>query len=205
MGRKKMRKKIFFAFSICISLMLQLVLIGCGNSYRFIRYKNKGENALRDKEYEKAKEFYSVIYRNEKAADPQNSENIAWAFYRLGVIHELMGSTKLAKGYYWGDSVDEGFYASEPAIEWYAKTGWQWLDQNNPPRSLKEILELEMRNKPSGEKVVRRKKEVKVTRDNFTTKTSPAENTPANQPTRIFNRSLTPPPPSTPEPFRVYY
>ncbi|GAB4271979.1 MAG: hypothetical protein Kow0029_10180 [Candidatus Rifleibacteriota bacterium] len=176
-------------------------VIGCGSSYRFIRYKNRGENAIRKKDYSKAKEIYSYIYKQEKEASPQVSENIAWAYYRLGVIHELMGDCRLAKGYYWGDSVEEGFYASEPDIEWYAKTGWKWLDQNNPPRSLKEILELEMRKRPSGEKVIRSKKKVAVKKDTY----KPMEFKNSGRPTRIFNRSLTPPPPDTPEPFRVLY
>jgi hypothetical protein len=109
----------------------------------------------------------------------------------------------LAKGYYWGDQVEEGFYQKDPRIEWLAATGWQWLDQNKPPRSLKDILELELRLKPPEKKKITAKKEIRIKK-----KAEPdfkPVSFPDNQPTRVFNRSLTPPPPGTPEPFKVFY
>lgn len=197
-----LNKKTQFFVVLCFSIILQLGTLGCCSNYRYLRVKNKAENALEKKDFEKAKDLYSLIYQKESEADPPKVEKLTWAFYRLGVINELMNETNLAKGYYWGDRIDEGFYASEPRIEWYAEAGWQWLDQNNPPRALKEILELEKKGRPAGKRVVRRKKEVKVRKR--LPKNSPS-NLPGNSPTRVFNRSLTPPSPSTPEPFRVYY
>lgn len=198
-----MQRKFIRNLAFAAAFFAALVIVGCGSSYRFSSLKNKGEKALRARDYEKAKDCYSLIYQKEKEAEEQKFENLAWAYYRLGVIHELMGDTKLAKGYYWGDSVKEGFYSKDAKVEWLAKTGWKWLDQNNPPRILKEILELELRSHPPGKQVVRQKKEVQIRKRDFRS-SNPVE-LPKGTPTRVFNRSLTPPPPSTPEPFRIYY
>ncbi|MGM0598564.1 MAG: hypothetical protein ACQETH_01990 [Candidatus Rifleibacteriota bacterium] len=187
---------------LSLFMLISLLLVGCGDNYGFNRLKNEAEKALQNKEYEKAKKIYSRIYQKEKESSDEFSQT-AWAYYRLGVIHELTGKVKLAKGYYWGDQIEDGYYARDPRVEWLARNGWQWLDQNNPPRSLKKILELELRLKPPEKQKIRTKKEIKVKK-----KAEPdfkPVSFPDNQPTRIFNRSLTPPPPGTPEPFRVLY
>lgn len=186
-------------FLFCFTSFL---LAGCGDDYGFNRLKNDAEKALQNKEFEKAKEIYSRIYQKEKESGEEFAR-IAWGYYRLGVIHELAGKIKLAKGYYWGDQIKDGFYQKDPRIQWLARTGWQWLDQNNPPRSLKKILELELRLKPPQNQNISTKKKIKIKKK--TERDFKSISFPDNQPTRVFNRSLTPPPPGTSEPFRVLY
>lgn len=191
-------KSVIFVILICA-----LFITGC-RSYDYTTYNNRAENALRDKNFGKAKELFSYIYQQEQKAEPVNERNIIWAYYRLGVIHELTGDLKLAKGYYWGDSTEEGFYSSDPKIEWFAKTGWKLLDLQKPSRSLDEIIKLELTGKLPAQKMVRQKKQIEMPRKKR--QEAPKNfQLPQNQPTRVFNRSLTPPPPSTPEPFRVLY
>ncbi|MEW6710392.1 MAG: zinc ribbon domain-containing protein [Candidatus Riflebacteria bacterium] len=178
---------------------------GCGKTYRYYSVKARAEEALQARKYEDAKDLYALIYQMEIKAAKVETENVAWAFYRLGVVNELLGEIQLAKGYYWGDSMEEGFYQSQPQIEWFAESGWEWLDQGNPPRSLGTILALEKTRRPRehNNPAFQKKKTV----GNLPEKPVKAfpDVLPADRPTRIFNRSLTMPPPSTPEPFRVYY
>ncbi len=193
-----------FRFILTIfALLFVSFSAGCGYSYSV--YNNRAENALRAKDLNKAKELFAYIYQEEKKSDKDTSRNLIWAFYRLGVVHELMGKNRLAKGYYWGDSVEEGFYAKDAKIEWFAKTGWQWLDQDNPSRTLDQILKLELTIRTPEKKVVRRKKQIRKRPRQKTRDSGLPANLPTNQPVRVFNRSLTPPAPGTPEPFRVYY
>lgn len=196
-------------FKIIFLLLLTLIVAGCGNTYRYYSFKARAEEAIKQKKYETAKDLYATIYQNEKAAAEIDQEKICWAFYRLGVVNELMGETRLAKGYYWGDSLEEGFYADQPRIEWFAETGWLGLDHGDPPRTLKQILDLEKQFRPSRKlKTVKKKKFVKTQTKTvrpmptFGQKQNPI---PTDQPVRIFNRSLTPPPSYFPEPFRVFY
>lgn len=188
---------------------LPMFLAGCGNSYRYYSFKARAEEALKEKKYDRAKELYAVIYQNETRAKKVDNERICWAFYRLGVINELLGEIRLAKGYYWGDSVEEGFYAGDSQIEWLAETGWVWLDQGNPQRTLQEILDLEKQRRPAKKLAqVKQKREIKAPKRAFKPfpTSFPRQNPlPGDQPVRIFNRSLTPPPSSFPEPFRVFY
>jgi hypothetical protein len=188
-------------------LLMLVSLAGCGGTYRYYSYKSRAEEALRKKDFETAKDLYAIIYQQEKAAQKQDKEKICWAFYRLGVINELLGEKVLAKGYYWGDSLEEGFYAGQNQIEWFAEAGWSWLDQGNPSRSLSEILELEKKLRPARRKVaLKKKKKIKAVTMPLAPVRSQIQNPlPGDKPVRVFNRSLTPPPPSFPEPFRVFY
>ncbi|MFZ5949118.1 MAG: hypothetical protein ACOYXC_00315 [Candidatus Rifleibacteriota bacterium] len=177
---------------------------GCGKTYRYYSVKARAEEALRAKKYEEAKDLYALIYQMETKASKVETENVAWAFYRLGVVNELLGEIQLAKGYYWGDSMEEGFYQSQPQIEWFAESGWEWLDQGNPPRSLDTILAVEKTRRTRESKPAPQKRNTVSNVPEKPVKALP-DALPSDRPTRVFNRSLTLPPPSTPEPFRVYY
>ena len=198
-----MNKYLFKFLLIC--LVPIVLTVGCGRSYSYYSFKARGEEALKAKEYERAKDIYAAIYQYEKLARKQEFEHVAWAFYRLGVINELLGEIRFAKGYYWGDSIDEGFYAPESRIEWFAENGWEWLDQDKAPRSLERILELEKTRRPSKSKKAFGQKRIIKSAPVEIKKRIDTEPAPAHQPTRIFNRSRTPPPSYLPEPFKVYF
>lgn len=202
----RMEKLFKLKFELLAFLLLLLMLTGCGGTYRYYSFKSRAEEAMRKKDFETAKDLYAAIYQHEKAAQKPDQEKICWAFYRLGVINELLGEKVLAKGYYWGDSMEEGFYAGQNQIEWFAETGWSWLDQGNPSRSLTQILELEKKLRPARRKKILKKKKIKTVTMPALSNSGQVQNPlPSDKPVRVFNRSLTPPPPSFPEPFRVFY
>jgi len=184
--------------------LLFTVLTGCRSSYNYATFRAQAEAALSGNKVKKAKELYSVIYQHENKAETPLPERTTWAFYRLGVIAEVMGDVQLAKGYYWGDKIDEGFYQVNPAVEWLAEAGWQNLDEGNPPRTLDEILELEKSGqKKTVQTVEKKKREVVIPADRAMPVQAPVA---GDKPySRTFQRSLTPPRPGAPEPFRVFY
>ena len=121
-----------------------------------------------------------------------------------GIGVEVMGEVQLAKGYYWGDKIDEGFYQVNPAVEWLAEAGWEHLDEGNPPRTLDEILALEKSGqKKTAQTTEKKKREVVIPTDRAMPVQAPVA---GDKPySRTFQRSLTPPRPGAPEPFRVFY
>ncbi|HPT46367.1 MAG TPA: hypothetical protein PLM07_10735, partial [Candidatus Rifleibacterium sp.] len=137
-------------------------------------------------------------------AEKVDQKRTTWAFYRLGVLAEVAGDIRLAKGYYWGDRIDEGFYQVNPSVDRLVQIGWQHLDEGRPPRTLEEILALE---KGSATKLLptheRKKREVTV--DTINRSVAPSAAGADKNHSRTFQRSLTPPPPGSPEPFRVFY
>ncbi len=189
---------------VSVACLLSM-LTGCGSGYNYSRCRVQAEAALEAGKLKKAKELYAVIYQQETTAEKVDVSRTTWAFYRLGVISEVTGDIKLAKGYYWGDRIDEGFYQVNPSVDRLVQVGWQHLDDGKPPRSLEEILALE---KGSAQKLPqtheRKKREVFI--DDLR---RPAEQAPTASSdkthSRTFQRSLTPPPPGSPEPFRVFY
>ncbi|HNS08110.1 MAG TPA: hypothetical protein PKN29_00355 [Candidatus Ozemobacteraceae bacterium] len=191
-------------FGLLAVALLFTVLTGCRSSYNYATFRAQAEAALSGNKVKKAKELYSVIYQHENKAETPLPERTTWAFYRLGVIAEVMGDVQLAKGYYWGDKIDEGFYQVNPAVEWLAEAGWQNLDEGNPPRTLDEILELEKSGqKKTVQTVEKKKREVVIPADRAMPVQAPVA---GDKPySRTFQRSLTPPRPGAPEPFRVFY
>jgi len=189
---------------LLVVALLFTVLTGCRSSYNYATFRAQAETALSGNKVKKAKELYSVIYQHENKAETPLPERTTWAFYRLGVIAEVMGDVQLAKGYYWGDKIDEGFYQVNPAVEWLAEAGWQNLDEGNPPRTLDEILELEKSGqKKTVQTVEKKKREIVIPADRAMPVQAPVA---GDKPySRTFQRSLTPPRPGAPEPFRVFY
>ncbi len=201
-------KKSFCRLGMPIALLALMLLLagltGCRTSYSYASFRAQAEAALSSNKIKKAKELYSVIYQQENKAETPQSERTTWAFYRLGVIAEVLGEVQLAKGYYWGDKIDEGFYQVNPAVEWLAEAGWQHLDAGNPPRSLDEILALEKNGqKKTVQTAEKKKREVVIPADRAMPVQAPVS---GDKPySRTFQRSLTPPRPGAPEPFRVFY
>lgn len=147
-----------FAF---LMLIMAFCITGCCSKYNYYIYMDNTENALLKKNYKKAKNLVAYAYRIENLNKTNdNFDKKAWLFYRLGVIAELQGDLDTAKGYYWGDSFDEGYYNKEPKIAWLAQTGWTNIDKGNRARTLEEILDLEAKEPPKKE-VKKEKKTVK--------------------------------------------
>ena len=151
----------------CISLFLVfcfVLFVGgcCSSKYNYNYYKKKGEEALKAKNYKKAQDYFSGIYSNETKQPKVNTERTTWAFYRLGVIAEVTGDIKMAKSYYWGDSIDEGFYDEHKTVCWFAQVGWQQLEEFGEARTLEEILEFEAEEIPemSGDESIEGKKAI---------------------------------------------
>ena len=199
-------------FSKSVAYLLQAVIIaavlpfivGCRDNYNYYRFKNRAEDALHQRNYDQVANYYSIIYERENSPDV-DPERRLWAYYRLGVVAELTGDNRIAKGYYWGDQIEEGFYAENERINWLSNVGWKNIDEGNPSRSLEEILELELRQRPPidfEQTPVRARRPVVLpkTRANVVIydQSEPGQS-------RTFNRSLTPPPPGSREPFRVFY
>lgn len=199
-----------FSWRVCLCWAPLLVaflltgLTGCRSSYSYAAFRAQAEAALSGNKVKKAKELYSVIYQHENKTEAPLPERTTWAFYRLGVIAEVMGEVQLAKGYYWGDKIDEGFYQVNPAVEWLAEAGWEHLDEGNPPRTLDEILALEKSGqKKTAQTTEKKKREVVIPTDREMPVQAPVA---GDKPySRTFQRSLTPPRPGAPEPFRVFY
>lgn len=202
--RRKEILKVSRLYCFVLSVVILIFMTGCcASKYSYFTYRKKGEAALMAKDYKKAQNYYSIIYKNESKSEKINTERTNWAFYRLGVIAELMGDVKRARGYYWGDAIDEGFYANERLIGWYAQGGWTRMDETDTPRTLDEILEFEKTEPPEVEEApVERKKEIIVQ-----TRKRAVINRPNTDGviTKTYNGSVTPPAPGTPEPFRVSY
>jgi hypothetical protein len=195
---------------VCAVLLLPVFVVllvfstGCQGQYRYFSWRSKAEDALLKKKFKLARELYSTIYQQENKETGAETERTTWAFYRLGVIAEVMGDVQMAKGYYWGDKIDEGYYQEHPDTDWLAQAGWNWLDEGNAPRSIEEILDLEARGRPeTGSHADRKKKELVI--PETVTKPAKKEVPGESRPQRTFNRSLTPTSPGSPQPFRVFY
>lgn len=191
-------------------ISLSIMILGCCDSkYSYYICRQKGEEALLAKKYKKAQNYYSIIYTNESKNEVVDKERTTWAFYRLGVIAEVTGDLKMAKGYYWGDDIDDGFYAEQPLVNWFAQAGWNQLDEKNCPRTLEEILEFEKTTPPENddENITERKKEVIIPKqklENQYKNNSGKENT-NGVITKTYNKSKNLPPNRTPLPMKVYY
>jgi hypothetical protein len=138
---------------LCV-ISLWLVTTGCGSKYNYYMYTKNAEEALKKGDFKKAEKLISYAYTTEKNAKDYSFEKCAWLFYRLGVIAEVSNSLLHAKGYYWGDQIEPNFYDKDRRIAWLAKTGWEYLDNNNSGRSLAMILELERLEPPAEEEPV---------------------------------------------------
>ncbi len=189
------------SFLAIILIFSCLFTSGCGSRYRYYSTKKNAEKALMENDLETAKKLFAVIYNNESKSEKRESSRINWAYYRLGVVHELLNESKLAKGYYWGDSIEKGFYDETLDIAWWAETGWKIMDEGKTSRSLPEILELEKKRRPTS--VVRKADKKRVYKPRKRANVATFDD--GHKRTRVFDRSLTPPNPNSPEPFRVYY
>ncbi|OGK05628.1 MAG: hypothetical protein A2W80_02955 [Candidatus Riflebacteria bacterium GWC2_50_8] len=198
------RRKIFMLPAFLVLGLLILSLTGCCGGYDYSTYRSQAEYALAKQNFKKAKELYSMIFNQESKLDPVDLEKITWAFYRLGVIAEVTGDVRMALGYYWGDKIDEGYYQKYARLDWLAQQGWNWLDAGNAPRSIETILDLEENGRQPQEAISeRRKKEIVVNRERE--RYDRPNVSKDNRPRATFNRSLTPPPPNAPGPFRVFH
>ena len=114
----------------------------------------------------------------------------------------------MAKGYYWGDALKEGFYDQFPKTEKLAKIGWKHIDEKKSARTLESILELEKNSideEPKKEDVyIERKKEEIVPKKN-TFRKSNVQNISEDVIIKTYSDSRTPPPRRDPEPYQVYY
>ena len=192
-------------YSFVLFLSFLFLINGCCSSrYSYNFYRKKAEEALRAKDYKKAQNYYSIIYSNESKRAVIDREKTTWAFYRLGVIAEVTGNIKLAKGYYWGDSIDEGFYEDQRLTNWFAQAGWEQLDELNSPRTLEEILEFETTEPPEEEDFsVEKKKTIVVPTRKERRNTG---NNPANSGviTGTYNKTRRPRR-KDPEPLRIFH
>lgn len=183
---------------IIIIVHSMLFLAGCG-SFNYYSTKETAEEAMLKGNLQKAKSLFALIYKHEKT-NKKSPDHAQWAYYRLGVIHELLGKVRLARGFYWGDQMKKGFYNSTKKITWYTKYSWERLDGGELPRSLKEILDFEKKGIPRNVKIIVKKK------INIPSKPVVMSYTASDHKfTRIFNRSLTPPPSNSPEPFKIFH
>ena len=188
-----------------------LVLLSgcCGTNYSYYVFKKKGEAALLSKNYKKAQNYFSVIYQNESKSNYVDREKTTWAYYRLGVIAELMGDLKRAKGYYWGDAIDSSFYAGIRLVNWYAQSGWKYLDGNSEARTLEEILELEKTEPPEiveeDEEESERKKEVIIPKKNVYRHIYRKTTESSDYPKKVPSQLRVSPSPDEPEVFQVFF
>ena len=191
---------------LAAACIIVIFMTGCRDDYRYSRYRTRAENALHEGDYSEVARYYSIIYDRESGSS-SDPERYLWAYYRLGVVAELTGDVRMAMGYYWGDQIDEGFYSPDKKIDWLSESGWKHLDEGNPPRTLEQILQLELQSPP----VAVERESVTATRERRTI-SIPEDRAVRQRFDRreidgalIHNRSLTPPPPGTKEPFRVFY
>ena len=195
---KKILSMIVFSFLI--------LLTGCcGARYNYYAYRKKGEEALIAKNYKKAQNYYSTIYTNESKKANADIEKTRWAFYRLGVIAEVTGNLKMAKGYYWGDAIDEGFYDESKLTWWLAQAGWDQLEECNTPRTLEEILELESSDPPEEVDSSERKKDIIIPQKNNDVSHLNNNSNKKGIITRTVNKSRIRPRRNAPEPMKVLY
>lgn len=190
---------------IVLLLALATGISGCCNSYSYFKFRARAEDSLRKRRFKQAKELYSTIYSRENKAKSIDQNRTRWAFYRLGVISEVLGDLRMAKGYYWGDKIDEGFFEGFPEVDWLAQAGWDWLDEGNAPRTLDDILALEARGRPVDKASVERKKREIILPENTAERRPDTFDMIKSAPQRTFNRSLTPPPANAAQPFRVFH
>lgn len=205
-------------FFSLLFLLISLFMTGCcsNSNYDYQLYRKRGEDALLAKKYIKAKNYYSVIYEKEskKKKKDKDSEKTNWAFYRLGVIAELTGDLKRAKGYYWGDSIKSGFYADQKLIGWFAQTGWKQIDEKNKARSLEDILAfektrpLEAKKEDNEEEEEEIEKEVIIPKKTYTAPRREFRNYNDNDKeggVRLIRDTTIPPPPfDAPDIFQFY-
>lgn len=177
----------------------------CGTKYNYYIYRKKGEEALIAKNYKKAQNYYSIIYTNESKKSKVDIEKTTWAFYRLGVIAEVTGNLKMAKGYYWGDAIDEGFYDESKNTSWLAQAGWDQLEEYNTPRTLEEILELESAEPPEEGDFSDRKKDIIIPQKNRDVSHLNNHSNKKGIITRTANKSRIRPRRNAPEPLKVLY
>ncbi len=191
--------------SIIVFALLFLLTGCCGGRYNYNSYRKKGEEALLAKNYKKAQNYYSTIYTNESKKPNADIEKTRWAFYRLGVIAEVTGNLKMAKGYYWGDAIDEGFYDESKLTNWLAQAGWDQVEECNEPRTLEEILELESAEPPEEGDFTERKKDIIIPNKNKDV--SKLNKLPNKKGiiTRTVNKSRIRPRRNAPEPMKVLY
>ena len=198
-----LRKKII---SLLLVFAFVVFLDGCcGSRYNYYQYRKKGEEALIAKNYKKAQSYYSSIYTNESKKAKVDMERTTWAFYRLGVIAEVTGNIKMAKGYYWGDAIDEGFYDEQRLTCWFAQAGWQQLDEYDSPRTLEEILEFEKTEPPEEEEFTERKKDIVIPQKNKEVSHINRDSNKSGILIRSFNKSRIRPRRNAPEPLKVVY
>jgi ribosomal protein S12 len=191
--------------SIMVFAWLFLLTGCCGGRYNYYNYRKKGEEALIAKNYKKAQSYYSTIYTNESKKPNADIEKTRWAFYRLGVIAEVTGNLKMAKGYYWGDAIDEGFYEESKLTSWLAQAGWDQVEECNEPRTLEEILELESAEPPEEGDFTERKKDIIIPNKNKDVSKLNKNPNKKGIITRTVNKSRIRPRRNAPEPMKVLY
>ena len=188
--------------AIMVLLAAVVLTTGCGNSYSYEPLRQRAEAALQQGDLAGAKKIYARIFRTEKARVPPSLDRVHWAFYRLGVIHEILNKRVLAKGYYWGDQFDKGYFDASPYVAWLARTGWERFDKNLPPRTFQEILALEAQERPATVASAPATAPIPAKK---VTPTAPLAPLPAGTPLRTYDRSLNLPPADVAEPFKVHY
>lgn len=191
--------------SAIVFALLFLLTGCCGGRYNYYNYRKKGEEALIAKDYKKAQNYYSTIYTNESKKPNADIEKTRWAFYRLGVIAEVTGNLKMAKGYYWGDAIDEGFYEESKLTSWLAQAGWDQVEECNAPRTLEEILEFESAEPPEEEDFTERKKDIIIPHKNKEVSSLNNRSKKKGIITRTVNKSRIRPRRNAPEPMKVLY
>lgn len=185
---------------MCLAVTFSFLITGC-SSYNYYSTKKEAEMALLKKNYGKSRNLYALIYKKEKNNSKERTHAL-WAYYRLGVIHELLGKLRLSRGYYWGDQMKKGFYKSNKKIDWFAKYAWNRLDKGRLPRSLKTILEFEKKGLQKKHKIAKKtKKTYKIINKPLVNQYTSSD----DGYTRIFDGSMTRPPARYPEPFKVFY
>ena len=180
---------------LCLNIFLST---GCCSKYNYYMYTDAAEKYLKEKKYDKAEKLISYAYNEEKKSKEPKFDRIAWLYYRLGVIAEQKNNFIHAKGYYWGDSLKEGFYSPEPKIAWLANLGWKHLDNNSTARSLDSILKYEEQDPP--QKEVKKVQKKKIKRKEKKPAYAPKQRTNSSEvPERLF-----PPNPDENEIFAVW-
>ncbi|MBI3040008.1 hypothetical protein HYY75_13325 [bacterium] len=145
MGKKRENGVRFFRMMVAGLFFSAFLFSGCGKNYDYYSLVEEAEKALHDRKITQTLEIYTRIFNIEKKQSEPMMDRLRWSFYRLGVLHEVSNKVKLAKGYYWGDRVEKGYYSESSRIAHFAEEGWKLLDNGNPPRSIEVILGFEAR------------------------------------------------------------
>ena len=111
----------------------------------------------------------------------------------------------MAKGYYWGDAIDEGFYEESKLTSWLAQAGWDQVEECNAPRTLEEILEFESAEPPEEEDFTERKKDIIIPNKNKDVSKLNKNPNKKGIITRTVNKSRIRPRRNAPEPMKVLY